>query len=204
VTVIDWKFQWRAGSQSGNIGVSFTSPNGKFMQVKTQLALAALAMATGCASHQEQIVFSDEAEVRAQAAVSSPDTTVRHLEPGDESQIEQAVFSYLLERHFWNMADLSAVFLQADDAEVAALMKKYPDHIPPIKPGKRAELSSHRPPVDKDTKKPAIILTVDINAPNADDSVDATGRWYAGDVITGFRSVHLKKTDGVWQIAEVK
>ncbi|MGA2244364.1 MAG: hypothetical protein ABSH48_05130 [Verrucomicrobiota bacterium] len=173
------------------------------MKVTTQLALALLVLATGCASKHEKIVFADESQIRTQAA--SPTATVqKHLEAADLSQIEPLVFSYLLERHLWDLADYSAVFLQADDAQVAALMKKYPAHLPPIKPGKRAVLKSHRPPLDKDTKKPAIILTVEVNELNADDTVDATGRWYAGDAATGFRAFHLKNADGAWQILEVK
>ena len=114
------------------------------------------------------------------------------------------IFSYLLERHFWDLADYSAVFLQADDKEVAALIKKYPDHNPPIKQSSHAKLQAHHTPMDKDTNKPAMILSVEVNEPNADGSVDALGRWYAGDAVTGFRAFNLKKVDGAWQIATVK
>jgi len=173
------------------------------MNVKTHLAVALLAVATGCASHHDKIVFSDEADLRALTAAAAP-AAQKRLDKADELQIEQSVFSYLLERRLWDLATYSAIFLQADDAQVAALMNKYPDHVPPIKPSKRAKLKSHRPPLDRDTKKPAMILTVEVNEPNLDGTVDAVGRWYAGDAVTGFRAFRLQKGDAGWQITEVK
>jgi hypothetical protein len=49
-----------------------------------------------------------------------------------------------------------------------------------------------------------MILSAEVNEPNADDSVDAIGRWYAGDAVTGFRAFHMIKLNDDWQIAEVK
>ena len=126
------------------------------------------------------------------------------MEKADELKIEQLIFGYLLERHFWDLADYSAVFLQADEAQIRAMIKKYPEHVPPIKQNVHADVQPHRTPLDKDTHKPAMILSVDVNEPNADNSVDAIGRWYAGDAVTGFRAFHLKKADHDWQITEVK
>jgi hypothetical protein len=168
--------------------------------------LGLLLVAAGCASHkpEQKIVFSDEADIRAATASAAQEPPQKRLERADELRIEQVIFGYLLERHFWDLADYSAVFLQTDDAQVKAMMKLYPDHIPPIKPTFHARVESHRTPVDKDTNKPAMILSADINEPNADDSVDAIGRWYAGDAVTGFRAFNLKKMDGDWQITNVK
>ena len=175
------------------------------MKLKFQLALASLALVSGCASHPENIVFSDDADIRASTAIAAAPPAVSHLEKADELQIEQIIFGYLLDRHFWDLADYSAVFLQADDAQVAAMIKKYPHHAPPIKPATRARVQPHRAPVDKDTKKPAMILSAEVNEPNRDGSVDAVGRWYAGDAVTGFRAFHLVKSNaGEWQITEVK
>lgn len=84
------------------------------------------------------------------------------------------------------------------------MIKLYPNHVPPIKPSFHARIESHKAPVDKDTNKPAMILSADVNEPNPDGTVDAIGRWYAGDAVTGFRAFHLTKTNGDWQIAEVK
>lgn len=173
------------------------------MKVKTHLALMLVVVTAGCASHHENIVFSDEAQIRAQAVTTARAVAPR-MEPGDELQIEQLVFSYLLENHLWAPANYSAVFLQTDEAQVGALMKKYPAHVPPIKSNERAELKSHRPPLDQDTGKPAIALTVELNEPAADGSVNATGRWYAGDDASGFRTFHLSKINDQWQIADVK
>jgi hypothetical protein len=152
----------------------------------------------------EVIPFSDEAEVRAASATATAPPAAKSLPKADVLQIEQVIFGYLLERHFWDLADYSAVFLQADDAQITALIKKYPDHVPPIKPSLHALIQSHKTPVDKDTGKPAMILSADVNEPNADDTVDAIGRWYAGDAVTGFRAFHLKKNGGEWQVLEVK
>jgi len=180
------------------------------MKSKNQLMLAALSFgllfATGCASHsdKDRIVFSDETEVHAAASSGTAQPAQKRLETADELQIEQLIFGYLLERHFWDLADYSAVFLQTDDAQVKAMIKKYPDHLPPIKPSFHALIRSHRTPVDKDTNKPAMILSADVNEPNADDTVDALGRWYAGDAVTGFRAFSLKKVNGDWQILDVK
>ena len=176
------------------------------MKLKNQLVLALLALAAGCATHKEndKIAFSDDAAVRAAAASTVRPPEQKKLDRADEVQIEQVIFGYLLERHFWDLADYSAVFLQTDDAQVTAMMKKYPDHVPPIKQSFHAAIQSHKTPVDKDTNKPAMILSADVNEPNADDSVDALGRWYAGDAVTGFRAFNLKKADGDWQIVTVK
>jgi hypothetical protein len=174
------------------------------MKVKIELALILAALAAGCAANKDKIVFSDEQEVRAAAANTASAPAKSQLERADELAIEQAVFGYLLERRFWDLADYSAVFLQADDPQVAELMKKYRDHVPPIKQSSRAEIRANQAPLDKDTDKPAMILSVDVNEPNANGSVDAVGRWYGGDAVTGFRSFHLTKLNDDWQITDVK
>lgn len=175
------------------------------MKVKNQLGLGLLLLVAGCATHKDnKIVFNDDAEVRAAKASAAMLPAQKKLDKADGLKIEQLIFSYLLERRFWDLADYSAVFLSADDAQVAALMKKYPDHVPPIKQSVHAALPSHKTPMDKQTRKPAMILSVEVNEPNADASVDALGRWYAGDAVAGFRAFHLKKADGEWLIAEVK
>lgn len=85
------------------------------MKVKTQLLPVLLALATSCATHNEKIAFSDDADVRAAVASASAPQVLPHLERANELRIEQVIFGYLLERHFWDLADYSAVFLQADD-----------------------------------------------------------------------------------------
>ena len=174
------------------------------MTFKIQLTLGLLVLAAGCAPHRDKIVFSDEAEIRSEAATATPPPAEKGLDQADERKIEQLIFGYLLERHFWDDADYSAVFLQADDAQVAAMMKLFPHHRPPIKQSYHARIEAHRSPVDQDTGRPAMILSADVNEPNADGSVDAIGRWYAGDAVTGFRAFHFEKADGQWQMTTGK
>jgi hypothetical protein len=175
------------------------------MKVITPLALALVALTMGCAANHDKIVFSDESDVRAAAAASTAaHPAAKDLEKADELQIEQVIFGYLLERHFWDLADYSAVFLQTDDSQVDALMKKYPGHVPPVKSSEHAAIQPGHAPLDKDTGKPAMILSTEINAPNPNGTVDAVGRWYAGDAVTGFRSFHLTKINDDWQITDVK
>lgn len=175
------------------------------MTGKALLSLGFVVLIAGCASSDEKITFSDEPQIRQETAViSQPVPAQKRLEKADELKIEQAIFSYLLERHFWDAGDYSAVFLQTDDAQVDTLIRKYPGHVPPVKQSYHALIEAHRTPLDKDTGKPAMILNVDINEPNADNSVDAIGRWYAGDAVTGFRMIHLNKVGNDWQIADVK
>lgn len=183
---------------------AFAAKSG-LMKVKPYLSLGLFAVAMGCASHREQIHFSDESDVRTQAAsaVAMP-VQKRSLDRADEAKIEQTIFDYLLEGHFWDNGDYSAVFLQADDAQVRAMIKRHPNHVPPIKESYRALTDAHRAPLDKDTNKPAMILSVDVGDPNQDNSVDAIGHWYAGDAVTGFHAFHLQKNDGNWRIMDVK
>jgi len=175
------------------------------MKFKFPPALGLLACVVGCASHPVKIPFSDEPEIKAATVASAaPAPAPKRLDKADEYQIEQRLFGYLLERHFWDLGDYSAVFLQADDAEVQAVMRQYPTHVPPVKPSSHAQVRAHRPPLDKDTNKPAMILSADVNEPNADGTVDAIGRWYAGDAVAGFRTFRLKHVDHDWEISEVK
>ena len=43
-----------------------------------------------------------------------------------------AVYGYLLQQHFLNGGGYTAIFLEGSDAEVAALIRKFPDHVPPL------------------------------------------------------------------------
>lgn len=175
------------------------------MKLRIPLLLGTLAGLTGCASHPNPIAFSDEPEVQmARGSNAAPAPAAAHLAKADQLKIEQLVFGALLERHFWDRDDYSAVFLQAEDAEVQALMQAYPNHVPPIKPSSHAQVQPHRAPLDKDSNRPAMILSADVNEPNADHSVDAIGRWYAGDAVAGFRTFHLSPAGDTWQIAETK
>ncbi len=174
------------------------------MKLQFLFSLLLALVAAGCSTKKGQIIFSDESTAyQAKTnAVESPE--LKRLEKQDEFKIDLAVYSDLLQRHFWDDGEYSAIFLQGKDAEVNALIRKFPNHVPPIKPAYRAELPLNRTPVDKDTGKPAMILSVDIAEPNAGDSVDAIGRWFAGEAVAGFYTFELKKTGDEWEIESVR
>lgn len=167
-------------------------------------ALLSACLATGCFSDKEVIRFNDERLPEPTNAVvtASPPRTPG-LEKDDLLKVEMAVYGYLLQRHFWDDGGYTAIFLQADDAEVEAVRRTFPGHVPPIKAAYRAELRPGRSPVDKDTGGPAMILSVDALDPEG-DTVEAIGKWYAGDAVTGHYTFSLKKVDGEWTIEDVK
>ena len=167
-------------------------------------ALLLAFLATGCFSDKEEIRFSDERlpeSTNAAATATVPQTP--RLEKDDSLKVEVAVYGYLLQRHFWDAGEYSAIFLQVDDAGLKAMRRTFPNHIPPIKAAYRAELRPGRTPVDKDTGGPAMILSVDALEPEG-DTVEAIGRWYAGDAVTGFYTFELKKNGAEWVIESVK
>lgn len=159
-------------------------------------------LATGCASNDEPIVFSSEAKMPA--AATAPASTSKFLSRDDEHAIDLVVFGYLLDRHFWEDGNYTALFVQADDVVVETLMKKYPNHVPLIKQSYHIDLRLSQSPLDKDTGKPVMILGADVSDPNADGTVDVIGRWYAGGAVQGFYTFSLKKTGEDWTIASVK
>lgn len=172
----------------------------KIVRAVSFLALSLLvSILSGCFSDKEKIHFSDEG-TQPRLATNSIAQAKPSLSKADQAKIELDVFAYLLTRHFWDDGDYSAIFLQGDEAEVATLQKQFPDHVPPIKPDFRAQLRPGFAPVDKDTGKPAMILSVDVNEPDDDGSVAAIGKWYAGGAVTGFYSFVLKKSGGDWKI----
>ena len=156
----------------------------------------------GCGSTSEKIYFTSEAKMPAAMAEAS--TVAKGLTKDDERAIDLVIFSYLLDRHFWEDGNYTALFLQADDAVVAAMTKKYPKHNPPIKESYHIDLRSNQSPLDRDTGRPVMILGADVSEPNADGTVDVIGRWYAGGAVQGFYTFNLKKVGDDWTIASVK
>ena len=124
-------------------------------------------------------------------------------ESSDDFQIETAVYGYLLQRHFWDDHDYSAIFLKGSDVEVAAVRRAFPDHAPPIKPSYRVDIHPNRIPLDQDTGRPAMILSVDATEPK-DDRAEALGSWYAGGLVSGHYTFSLKKANGRWIIENVR
>ena len=145
------------------------------------------------------IVFSDDAST-PKAPNDAVVPTVSSLSKADQIKVEMQVFSDLLTRHFWDDGEYTAIFVQADDAELKMLQSKFPKHQPPIKPNYLADLRPNEMPRDKDTGRGAMILSVDVNEPDADGTVQAIGRWYAGGAVTGFYTFVLKPKDGDWEI----
>jgi hypothetical protein len=110
----------------------------------------------------------------------------------------------MLDKHPWNDGDYAAIFLQADDSVVDAMMNKFPKRNPPIKRGDRLDLRSAKTPLDRDTGLPVLILGADAQEPAADGSVAVAGRWYAGNDVKGYFNFVLKKSGEDWTIAGVK
>ncbi len=156
----------------------------------------------GCGTDNEKIYFASEVKVPASVAVAAP--VAPTLSKADEHQIDMVVFSYQFERHPWDGGNYSALFLQADDAVVDAMIKKFPNHVPPIKQSSRIDLRANQSPLDKDTGKPVMILGADVGDPAADGTVEVTGRWYAGGAVQGFYTFKLKKAGDGWTIDSVR
>jgi hypothetical protein len=127
----------------------------------------------------------------------------RKIEASDEFKIEAAVYGYLLEKHPWDNNEYTAVFLEGSDARVAALIRKFPNQVPPIKLSNRMQLRPNQTPIDKDTGKPAMILSAKAMEPTNDVS-EAIGTWYAGGALSGMYAFVLVKADGEWTIQSAK
>jgi hypothetical protein len=127
----------------------------------------------------------------------------QNLESRDDFKIEMAVYGYLLEKHPWDNGEYTAIFLEGSDAWVTALIRKFPNHVPPIKPSSRVQLRPNQAPIDKDTGKPALILSAKAMDPTNDVS-EAIGTWYAGEAVSGLSAFVLVKVDGEWTIQSAK
>ncbi len=171
------------------------------------MALLAILL-SGCGTDKNPIQFSPDhmatLNSRAEAPVpATKEPEKQKLGKKDLFKVEVAVYSYLLQRHFWDDGGYSAVFLQGDDDEVDTLIKAFPNHVPPVKRSYSADLQPNRTPVDKETGKPAMILSVDTLDPEG-DTVQAIGRWYAGGAVSGFYTFTLKKDGADWVVESAK
>jgi hypothetical protein len=158
---------------------------------------------SGCAD-KDPIQFSDEhmatLGVHAGAPAASPKNPEGNkLGKQDLFKVEVAVYRELLQRPLWEAGNYSAIFLQGDDDEVTALIKAFPNHIPPIKESSNADLRPNQAPLDKETGKPAIILSVEAQEP-ADNMVQAVGKWYAGNAVSGSHVFTLHKSGDDWLV----
>ena len=169
------------------------------MKWKFQLIVLSACLLAGCGTDQ----FKDERPQPQGRPLDSLVPISKKLGEQDLFKVELAVYGYLLQRHFWDGNDYSAIFLQGEDDEVDALIKQFPNHAPPIKTSDHAELFPNHTPIDKDTGRPAMILSVDALDP-ANNTVEAIGKWYAGGAVSGFYTFSLQKSGETWVIESFK
>jgi hypothetical protein len=165
-------------------------------------SLLSACLLTGCRTDEEVVLLSNE----SQPPVRPPEKKVappEKFERDDLLKIDRAVFGCLLQRHFWDDDEYSAVFLKGDADEVAALAREFPNHLPPVKAGDRLESLPNRTPIDRDTGRPAMVLSVDVLDP-ADGMAQAIGKWYAGGAVSGFYTFTLRKSGDDWVIESFK
>ena len=124
------------------------------------------------------------------------------LETREEFKIEQVVYAYLLEQDIWSDRDYSAVFLKGSDEEVAALLQRFPKHVPPLKPSTGADVQPNRTPRDKETGRPGVILSATASEPTGDQA-EAFGNYYGGALFSGMYVFELRRVGGEWRIENV-
>ena len=168
-----------------------------YMAKKIIPLLAGLMLLAGCAT-PEKIQFSDDAEIARLMPATMPQPPASDgLEKAEVRQIETAVFTRLLEQSVTADKNCSAVFLQTDEATTTALMEKFPHHVPPIKQVWHLEIRPGQSPLDKDTYRAAMILSVTVSEPE-NGLVTAVGKWFAGDAVSGMQTFEFKKIGGEW------
>jgi len=162
------------------------------MKTVSILAAVCLCLPAGCASHKP-----------AKAAKTEAPGESQKFEADDDFKIEAAVYRYLLEKQPWGSGEYSAIFLEGDDARVAALIRKFPHQVPPLKPAGRAQLRSNRAPMDKDTGKPGLMLSAKALDP-ANGVSEALATWNGGEAASGTAAFVLMEADGAWAIQSVQ
>jgi hypothetical protein len=153
---------------------------------------------TGCIWHH---AAQNPAKPAAKAKTESG--TVWKFEGRDDFKIEKAVYGYLLEKHPWGDGEYTAIFLEGSGDWVAALIRNFPKHRPPLKPSKLAQVRPGAAPIDRDTGKPALILSAKAMDPTNGVS-EAIGTWYGGEEVSGLCAFVLMKVDGEWTIQSAK
>jgi hypothetical protein len=172
---------------------------GKNMKRECHFFVLSICLLAGCTSNNEAIRFSGEPVPPPDDSATRVAAEPKELSRQDLFKVELAVYGYLLQRHFWDGGEYSAIFVQGTDEEVNAVIKQFPRHLPPVKTSDRVQLSPNRVPLDKDTGQPAMILSVDVLDPEG-GTVQAIGKWYAGSAVSGFYTFSLQKSGGEWAI----
>ena len=170
-----------------------------FVYLPTLLAVLLLA---GCAA-PAPILLNDEAQIARLKQSPAMLPPKPRLSPSEVRQIEMEVFAWLLQRPIGDGL-CSAVFLNTDEATTAALMKKIPAHVPPLKSLWHLETRTGQSPIDKDTGRAAVILSVDTLDQETTGTVVAVGKWFAGEATADFHTFELKKNGEDWRIETVK
>ena len=143
------------------------------MRLKYCIPLLALTipLLAGCIADKQAIKFTDDYPPAAtgdqRAAPKEPGLTKSEL-----ANIELTVFGYLLARHFGQDGDYSAVFIASDESRTDVLRKKFPQHNPPLKPWWHLNQPPGQAPVDLDTGRPALVLTVEAADPVAPNDTE--------------------------------
>ena len=173
------------------------------MKLNCYFLVLSVCLLAGCRTEKETIRFSSEMSPPHRRPAEAPALPAPSLNPQDFFKIKLAIYGYLLERHFWDDQEYTAVFLPGDDDEVDLLIKQFPHHVPPIKTDRHAQVLPNRTPLDKDTGSPAMILSVDVADP-VEDTVAAIGKWYAGGAVSGYFTFSLRKSGDDWVIASAR
>ena len=162
------------------------------------VAVVSLGLASGCASHKPAKVSTT-----SEAPKATPTVASQKIEASDDFKIEAAVYRYLLEKRPWGSGDFAVIFIGGNDARAAALIRKFPRQVPPLKPVSRSQFGSNQAPMDRDTGKPGLILNAKAVDPTNDVS-EAIGTWNGGGDVSGLSAFVLMKVSGEWTIQSVK
>ena len=162
------------------------------MKIVFMVVAVCLGLLAGCASHQS-----------VQTSKAKASAAGQEFETNDDFKIESAVYGYLLERRPWGNGEYGAIFLEGSGDRVAALIRKFPHHVPPLKPVARAQPVPNQAPLDKDTGKPGLILSAKAVDPTNGVS-EAIGTWNGGEAVSGTSAFVLMKADGTWTIQSVQ
>ena len=166
-------------------------------------ALLAVALLDGCTT-PETILLTDDVSLTRREQTGSPAVPAKEvLSPADLGKIEREVFLRLLASPVGKDSGYSAIFLQADEATTTSLIKRFSARVPPIKQLWHLETRPGQSPLDKDTGRAAVILSVDTLEPE-NGRVMAFGRWFAGEAAAGFHTFELIKTGDDWRIESEK
>jgi hypothetical protein len=171
------------------------------MRTKFFSVWLAVALLTGCASH-ETIHFQSDPVIPPPSEPAQK-KSADGLAPETVREIERMVFGWMLEHPTEDEPQYSAIFLRTDEKQTARLMEQFPGHRPAIKQAWHLQLRSGQSPLDKDTGRAAVLLSVDVAEPE-NNQLEAIGTWSAGEASTVRHVFTLKKAGYGWAIQTVK